>query len=299
MRSSTSTRPRAQLRAWVKTDLSASVDTAIYMYYGNAAATNQENAAGVWGSNYVGVYHLDESPTGAAGEIVDSSGNGNHAATQGAMDASDSVATAIGQGLAFDGANDMIRIPDSASLDGLNDAATFSLWINYVDAADGDHQIVMTSANRFSGGDGYEWASQGDGDHFFYPDATTPDGNYNLGLNPFTNGQWHHLAATMDFAAKEVKIYVDGNPMTFSYEGVPTRWTDLSSSGDLLWGGNPDRASRYFLGMMDEIRLADVVRSQAVDSDRGQQPDESGGISDRRGGRATPEPAHADGYQRG
>ena len=66
----------------------------------------------------------------------------------------------------------------------------------------------------------------------------------------------------MDFANKEVKIYVDGNEMTFTYEGVPTSWTDLSSSGDLLWGGNPDRASRYFLGMMDEIRLADVVRSQ-------------------------------------
>ncbi len=87
-----------ELRAWVKTDLSASVDTNIYMYYGNAAATNQENAAGVWGSNYVGVYHLGESPTGAAGELVDSSGSGNHAATEGSMDASDSVATAIGQG---------------------------------------------------------------------------------------------------------------------------------------------------------------------------------------------------------
>ena len=251
-----------ELRAWVKADLSASVDTNIYIYYGNSGATNQQNAAGVWSSNYVGVYHLGESPTGAAGELVDSSGSGNHAVTEGSMDASDSVTTAVGNGLAFDGVDDKLRIPDSASLDGLNDAATFSLWINWADAADGDHQIIMTSENRFSGGDGYEWASQGDGDHFFYPDATSPDGNYNLGPNPFTNGQWHHLAATMDFANKEVKIYVDGNEMTFNYEGVPTNWTDLSASGDLLWGGNPDRASRFFLGMMDEIRLADVVRSQ-------------------------------------
>ncbi|MGB5676410.1 MAG: DUF2341 domain-containing protein, partial [Gammaproteobacteria bacterium] len=251
-----------ELRAWVKMDLSANVDTDFYLYYGNASATNQENAAGVWSSNYVGVYHLGESPTGAADELVDSSGSGNHATAEGGMDASDSVATAIGQGLAFDGVDDKLRIPDSASLDGLNDAATFSLWINWADAADGDHQIIMASENRFSGGDGYEWASQGDGDHFFYPDATSPDGNYNLGPNPFTNGQWHHLAATMDFATKEVKIYVDGDEMTFTTEGVPSRWTDLSSSGDLLFGGNPDRASRYFLGLMDEIHLADVVRSQ-------------------------------------
>ena len=53
-------------------------------------------------------------------------------------------------------------------------------------------------------------------------------------------------------------VEVDGSEMAFTYEGVPTRWTDLSSSGDLLWGGNPDRATRYFLGMMDEIHLADV-----------------------------------------
>jgi hypothetical protein len=80
-----------ELRAWVKMDLSANVDTDLFMYYGSATATNQESAAGVWSSNYVGVYHLGESPTGAAGELVDSSGSGNHAMTEGGMNASDSV----------------------------------------------------------------------------------------------------------------------------------------------------------------------------------------------------------------
>ena len=159
----------------------------------------------------------------------------------------------------------MIRIPDSASLDSINDEATFSLWINFVDSADLDTQIIMSSEDRYTDGatDGYEWASQGDGDHFFYPDAGTPDTNYNLGLNPFTDGTWQHLAATMDFTTKEVKIYIDGSPMTFSTEGVPGSWTTpTTSSGDLLWGGNPDRIERFFLGMMDEIRIADVARSQ-------------------------------------
>ncbi|MGB5539518.1 MAG: DUF2341 domain-containing protein [Gammaproteobacteria bacterium] len=250
-----------ELRVWVKTDLSASVDTNIFMYFGNAASGNQENIPAVW-DNYVGVYHLNESPTGAPGELIDSSGSGNHATTEGSMDAADSVSTTIGQGLVFDGTDDMIRITDSATLDSVNDEATFSLWINFVDSADGDHQIIMSSSNRYSGLDGYEWAQQGDGDHFFYPDAMLPDTNYNLGLDPFTNDTWHHLAATMDFATKEVKVYVDGSPMTFTYEGVPGSWTTLTSSDDMLWGGNPDRATRYFLGMMDEIRIADVARSQ-------------------------------------
>ena len=75
-----------ELRVWVKTDLSGSIDTNIFMYFGNAASGNQENIPGVW-DNYVGVYHLGESPTGTPGELTDSSGSGNHATTEGAMDA--------------------------------------------------------------------------------------------------------------------------------------------------------------------------------------------------------------------
>ena len=117
--------------------------------------------------------------------------------------------------------------------------------------------VVRSNLPRFSASDGFEWASQGDGDHFFYPDAGIPDGNYNLGPNPFTNQQWHHLAVTIDFDASQTNIYVDGTPMTFSYEGVPSSWNDLTSSDDWLWGGNPDRSSRYFDGVFDEIRVAE------------------------------------------
>ena len=91
----------------------------------------------------------------------------------------------------------------------------------------------------------------------------SPDGNYNLGANPFTNGTWHHLAATMNFATKEAIIYVDGSPLTYTYEGVSGNWTSVSDADDLLFGGNPDRATRFFNGMMDEIRIADVARSQS------------------------------------
>ena len=70
-----------ELRAWVKTDLSGTSDTRIFMYYGNDTAVNQQNVAGVWDTNFVGVYHLSETPTGAAGEIKDSTSNANHAAT--------------------------------------------------------------------------------------------------------------------------------------------------------------------------------------------------------------------------
>ena len=51
----------------------------IWMYYGNAAAEPAKNAAGVWDSNFVGVWHLNEEQagTGTAGVYQDSTSYGN------------------------------------------------------------------------------------------------------------------------------------------------------------------------------------------------------------------------------
>jgi len=51
-----------RLVAWVKVpSLSSTSDTVLYMYYGNAAASSQQNATAVWDSNYVMVQHLEET----------------------------------------------------------------------------------------------------------------------------------------------------------------------------------------------------------------------------------------------
>jgi len=49
----TFTSATGELVAWVKVpNLSSSADTVLYMYYGNAAAANQQTASGVWDINY-------------------------------------------------------------------------------------------------------------------------------------------------------------------------------------------------------------------------------------------------------
>ncbi len=250
-----------ELFAWVKIPLLSSIDpTEIYMYYNNASASNQENPTGVWDNDYMGIWHLKETPTVDA-EANDSAGD-RDGDFMGSMTADDQVPGQIAGSLELDGSNDMIQVSDHGSLDDTKDEGTFELWINWVNAADGDHQIVMTSSNRFTVGaqDGFEWASQGSGNHFFYPWGGH-NSNYNLGPNPFTNGVWHHLVVTLEYSTKEVKIYVDSVPMTFTTENVPTFWNTLANPDDWLWGGNPDRATRYFAGKFDEIRVSDIVRS--------------------------------------
>jgi len=74
-----------KLIAWVKVpSLSSSVDTTIYMYYGNDAVGSQENQSSVWSSNYAMVLHLDET----SGTHVDSTLKGNDGTVAGGVNQS-------------------------------------------------------------------------------------------------------------------------------------------------------------------------------------------------------------------
>ena len=97
-----------ELVAWVKTNLSTSTNAVLYMYYGNADATDQQNATGVWDDNFVMVQHLQETPNGTADEMIDSAGV-NHGTTVN-MDNIDQVAGQIDGSLDFDGSTEYITV---------------------------------------------------------------------------------------------------------------------------------------------------------------------------------------------
>ena len=203
------TATNGNLVAWVRIPvLSASVNTSILMLYGNPQVTVNPSSSATWSSEYVQVMHLD-------GDFADATQYGNSGVNTETSD----VPGKILNGRGFDGVNDRITVADNPDLDLTNEESTFSLWINWVDASNGAFQRVMSSSNTFSGGlpnGGYEWASQPGGNHFFYPNGI--DGaNYNLGPNPFINNTWQHLAVTLNYSTKAVKIYVNGVPNGFFY----------------------------------------------------------------------------------
>jgi len=238
--------------AWVRVPLIYyDTDSHIHMLYGKSGISTDHSSKETWGSGYVQVMHLD-------GDFTDASFTGNYGVNDGTSD----TVGKLGSGRSFDGIDNNITVFDDPTLDSTNDEATFSLWINWVNSADGDYQIVMSSSNRFSSpGSGYEWASQGSGNHYFYPWGDEADQNYNLGPDPFTDNTWQHLAVTFKYSTKEVKIFVNGIPMSFTVINVPTFWTSLASIDTWWWGGNPTISTRYFTGSMDEIRVQTVARS--------------------------------------
>ena len=170
------TATNGSLIAWVRIPvLSSTVNTTVLMLYGNPQVSVDPSSKDTWSSDYVQVMHLD-------GNFLDATQYLNSGINTGTTD----VAGKILSGRSFDGVNNMITVPDAPSLDGTNDEATLSLWINWFNSADGDYQVVMSSSNRYTvPNGGYEWASQGAGGHYFYPNGINGN-NYNLGANPFT-----------------------------------------------------------------------------------------------------------------
>lgn len=74
-----------ELSVWVKLPtLSASVDTDLFLYYGNAVVASQENVAGVWSNGYEAVWHLHD-------DFLDSIG-GHGGTNTGSVDAAGAVA---------------------------------------------------------------------------------------------------------------------------------------------------------------------------------------------------------------
>ena len=97
------------LQAYVNVaTLSATTDTIIYMYYGNPSAASQANAPNTWNSNYKRVYHLSE--VGGASPI-DSTSNNKTGTLHGGV--TESIAGALGYGMAFNGTTGYITAADT------------------------------------------------------------------------------------------------------------------------------------------------------------------------------------------
>src|ERR1700733_1628991 len=97
-----------QLIAWVQVPaLSASVNTGLYVYYGNAGVGAQWNPSGVWDSGYQGVWHL---ANGTSLSVGDSSSQGNNGSNSGAV----ATAGTIDGGAGFNGSSNYITIPSAS-----------------------------------------------------------------------------------------------------------------------------------------------------------------------------------------
>ena len=68
------------------------------------------------------------------------------------------------------------------------------------------------------------------------------------------DGQWHHIACVRDFAAKTMRLYVDGKERATA-SAVKTNGIKLSATELFFIGGDDESGNRTFDGDMDELTI--------------------------------------------
>ncbi len=233
-----------ELVAWVRVP-SLTAATVIYLHYGDPAdMTDPQAPASVWDAAYELVAHMDGSG--------DATGKNTTAGTN-----LTSTTGKLGPAQTFDGSTSYATFGSAAVIDNLwVGGGTAEAWVfadSYGESGRGrvfdkEGWIFFT----------YDGVSFNDTLSFAYNDGQWFGADGSLGL-----GAWHHIAVRYDSGAL-------ANKPRFAVDGVAVTTVDLAqpSAGfddDIYttFAGDAAGSSRAYDGILDELRLSSVVRSDA------------------------------------
>jgi uncharacterized repeat protein (TIGR01451 family) len=243
----TFTQASGDLVAWVKLDIVAGVDQTIYMYYGNAAAVNQEDLPGLWDADYRGVWHLNEDVTDeqTTGTHFDSTSNSNDGSQRNNVEGTGQIA----DGQVLDGTSDYIEVVDDASLD-VTAELTMEAWIRLPDVAS-DQKIVGKTGPAPPPYYGYLLGVQAGQ---LYPEIWDSLGvTHTLTGGSITPDEWTHVAVTWRTNDRMIG-YINGAEVA----NIPASTNNIgTNNSSMIFGGAPWNPTTLELnGTVDEIRIS-------------------------------------------
>jgi len=229
-----------QLISWVNvTSLSGSVDTKIWMYYGNSASTNQQNPTGVWNSDYISVWHINQSGTGSR---YDSTSNNKHLTTSG-YDGDEKITGPIDGADDLDGTNDYL----STGQNFLSNLGAFTLE-GWVRPDSWGSRISLYGQN-----DVIEFFLDGTNTVSLWTDS----GGSTSVAYPYGLSTWHYLVGVGD--GTNLRLYFDGPQ--YSLGGSATSNYGSSTYFVKIGEGVVDASGGLLNGAVDEVRISTVYRS--------------------------------------
>ena len=204
-------------------------------------------------------WSLDESSwTGAAGEVLDASGNALHGSVlSGAGTASTAPALpevnaqgTCGYGAFSSGSSQYVQRADSNLLD-LQGSFTIGLWVKpRTLPASGLMSILSKDEN-------YEFHLNPGGTINWWWQTTTGGTNQFNSTTALPVGQWSHVL--IRYAPGDQRIYINGSLAgQASFGGTP-----LTNADPLQLGADQGAAGRYFNGELDELRIYNQALSTA------------------------------------
>ena len=179
---------------------------------------------------------------------MDQSGNGNNGTLTNGATWTTGIA---GSGIVFDGADDFVRIPSSASINSVTSAITVAAWVFRA----GNQSNWATVATRQTGTTPQEHFYLGfdnSGNYRWFVSTTAGYSSTSLG-GPSPLGQWVHLVGTYDGAT--VRFYVNGveNFSTPNTGAITTDTTPVMLGGSFNDGTS--NVAETFNGGIDEFHL--------------------------------------------
>lgn len=234
-----------ELIMWVKVASLSSSTTPIVLAYGDSSVTTNDSSTTTWSNSFLGVYHFKDGTTLDVNSATGSN-NGTNVGTVTAATGKIDGAASLGS---ITGFGQRIEIGNS-----INPAAiTWSAWINpssfpnAYNAVEGRINAPGTSYSFIyvkSTGN-VAWYVKASADVFVDPGAAT-----------LLTGTWYHVVMTYDSSSGLVG-YINGSVDASAVANGAL--TTLAS--DSAVGTDLGTTSRYWSGLIDEARVASVVRS--------------------------------------
>ncbi|MFX0209415.1 MAG: DUF2341 domain-containing protein, partial [Candidatus Hodarchaeota archaeon] len=226
---------------WVRTNLTTSENTNLFMYYGNDSITNQATPEEVWKNNFTSVWHLSE----AQGTRYDSTSNNIDGSPQNYENDEASLGKIAGAD-ALDGSDDYIETytyPEDIGLGGKS-VKTVSAWVY---------------TNNFDGGGLIEFGQHATKGFF----SLQTQSSENMWI-----GNWWGVNDTFNYPSLNTWVY-----LTIVYDGTTVYLyanseLQRNSSRNLNTGNKitvklGSSNGNYFSGLIDELRISTAFRSPA------------------------------------
>ena len=195
-------------------------------------------------SGLVAAYSFNE---GSGTTVADASGTGN-SGTIGS--ATWTGAGKYGGALAFNGTNARVTIPDAPSLR-LTGGMTLEAWVNPSAIPNAWRDLVYKGDDNYYLSTSSSASSRPAAGGIF-------SGSYGetFGTSALPLSTWTHLATTYD--GSTLRLWVNGVQVSSKAQTgtLKTSTNPLSIGGDAIYG-------QYFSGLIDEVRVYDVARTQA------------------------------------
>jgi len=246
-----------ELIAWVKLpELVPS--TTLYIHYGDTTiSTSQENAAAVWSAGYAAVWHL-------AGDLRDSTG-----ISPGKNSGSKDTTGRIERARQFDGCDDAVTFGSAATIDNVfATGGTAETWIRPTTWGGASRGRLFEKSDA-SSGSGMGWGISVDNHNvsaavMFGYGGTTSDGLWNSPPDSIPLDAWTHVAVVYDVtnAPTHPLIYLNGHEVAISVLQPLNGAVSFDDAYDLMIGTR-FAADRTFDGVLDEMRLSTVPRTQS------------------------------------